>query len=256
MNVYLLPHYALDYKAPIEVWDPTQTGKDHLKHTKTFGCACYGHIYKHKKFRDKASKCIYLGEHSKKKGQRLYDLKKRKIISCRDVTYNEIAFPFREKDMVKERSTERHPSVIEVVQTYNPPDPEQQHDFGPPDPEQKHDFGPEGSDSDDELHDPLPDEGEISGPRRSGRNRELSSQAIRNIAGGNSIYITQEKSRVKAGVKIPETEAEAKSSKDWPMWKKAMDLEMEQIRENKTFAECQLPKDRKALPANGFSTLK
>jgi hypothetical protein len=54
----------------------------------------------------------------------------------------------------------------------------------------------------------------------------------------------------------PKTLAEAKERGDWPEWKKAMDDEMEQLRNLGTYIKVELPKDRILIACKWVYRLK
>ena len=89
--VYLInigPSSALDGGIPEEAW----TGKNvNYSFLKTFGCEVFVHIDKENrtKLEDKSKKCTFIGYIVNDFGYRLWDYENHKIISSRDVVFNE-----------------------------------------------------------------------------------------------------------------------------------------------------------------------
>lgn len=81
-------HSALGNKTPEEMWAGI---KPSLKHIRTFGCDAYVHIPKEirQKLDSKSKVCKLLGYSETTKGYRLFDPKSNKIITSRDVIFNE-----------------------------------------------------------------------------------------------------------------------------------------------------------------------
>ena len=65
--------------------------KPTVGHFRVFGCTAYAHIAKdeRQKLDDKSRKCIFLGYSENRKGYRLYNQSKRKVIHSRDVRFDE-----------------------------------------------------------------------------------------------------------------------------------------------------------------------
>ena len=64
-----------------------------MNHLRVFGSTCYAHVPKEirHKLDETSEKCIFMGYSSKSKGYRLFNLKKNKLIICRDALFNEKA---------------------------------------------------------------------------------------------------------------------------------------------------------------------
>ena len=73
---------------PYEAWHGEKPKVDHLR---VFGCDAYAHIPKNErsKFDLKARTCILVGYGQERKGYRLYDPTRQKIMHSRDVRLNE-----------------------------------------------------------------------------------------------------------------------------------------------------------------------
>jgi len=79
-------------KTPQEVWSGV---KPNVEHIKVFGCNAYVHVQKtdrDNKFSAKAKSAVFLGYSSEKLGYRLLDLESKKIITSRDVIFDENKF--------------------------------------------------------------------------------------------------------------------------------------------------------------------
>ena len=79
-----LPSRVLDFKSPLEV---LQNKISDVSHIKVFGCTCFMHLpATHRdKLDPRASKCIFLGYSTTKKGYKCYDLLLKKLYVSRDV---------------------------------------------------------------------------------------------------------------------------------------------------------------------------
>ena len=85
------PASVLQKTTPFEVLTGKKPCVDHLR---VFGCIAYAHIPKdeRQKFDPKAQKCILLGYGTEVKGYRLYNIKTKRVIYCRDVIFTENKF--------------------------------------------------------------------------------------------------------------------------------------------------------------------
>ena len=75
-------------KTPQELW----TGKlSSVEHFRVFGCTGYVHIHDNKrnKFDDKSAKCHFLDISQKSKAYKLYNPQTKKVVTSRDVVFNE-----------------------------------------------------------------------------------------------------------------------------------------------------------------------
>ena len=82
------PTTAVDGITPFEA----MTGnKPNVKHLRVFGCDAYAHIPKdeRQKLDGKTRKCIFLGYGTVRKGYRLYEVDRAKVVWSRDVLFNE-----------------------------------------------------------------------------------------------------------------------------------------------------------------------
>ena len=85
--------------------------KPNLSHLKVFGCVAYAHIpnAERRKLDKKAKKFRFVGYSKKSKGYRLFDEETQKIVTRRDVTFNERDFSWRgmktESEAVKPKET-------------------------------------------------------------------------------------------------------------------------------------------------------
>ena len=89
-----LASHSLGYKSLLKLLStavPMITiGSDLPK--KAFGCECYMHLYptQKNKLAPKSIKCVFVGYSNIQKGYKYYYLFGRKIITSRDVTFNEL----------------------------------------------------------------------------------------------------------------------------------------------------------------------
>ena len=94
-----------------------------MKHLRVFGCDAFAHVPKDErgKLDSKSNKCILLGYGEKRKGYRLFDPGKEKVIYSRDVTFNEEE---KEREMPKEEVEGRRVE-LEPLYDIEPEQPEQ-----------------------------------------------------------------------------------------------------------------------------------
>ena len=83
------PTKALPDKTPYEALTAVKPKVGRLR---VFGCAAYRHIPKdeRQKLDAKSQKCIFMGYANERRGYRLYDNQKERIVFSRDVTFNEM----------------------------------------------------------------------------------------------------------------------------------------------------------------------
>ena len=106
------PTKAVIDKTPIEALTGSRPS---VKHLRVFGCVAYRHVPKdeRRKLDSKTEKCIFLGYSDTRKGYRLYNTQKMKIVYSRDVVFNEM-----ESMSWSEKESDGHPLVrIELVDT-------------------------------------------------------------------------------------------------------------------------------------------
>uniref|UniRef100_A0A803MUH4 Retroviral polymerase SH3-like domain-containing protein n=1 Tax=Chenopodium quinoa TaxID=63459 RepID=A0A803MUH4_CHEQI len=82
------PHTALGLKTTEEMWSGSPGDYSGLR---VFGCPAYAYV-NDGKFEPRAKKCIFLGYTDGVKGYRLWDPRTSRIITSRDVTFNESVF--------------------------------------------------------------------------------------------------------------------------------------------------------------------
>ena len=89
--------------------------KPNVSHFKIFGSKCYVHIPKleRSKLDSKSKHCIFVGYGTVTKGYRVYDMKEKKVIHCKDVIFNESQFiPLTDSDS-------SHKYVIDIPSSDN-----------------------------------------------------------------------------------------------------------------------------------------
>lgn len=94
-SVYILNRSytkALKGKTPQEAYSGK---KPSVLHFRTFGCFCYAHVHdsQRTKLEAKSKKCIFLGYSEESKAYRLYDPEAKKILTSRDVVFDEGPHP-------------------------------------------------------------------------------------------------------------------------------------------------------------------
>ena len=230
-----LPSAALNSKTPLEVWSGKPINDYDTLHV--FGSTAYYHV-KESKLDPRAKKTLFMGVTSGVKGYRLWDLSLKKIISSRDVTFDESA-------MLKKVTTDgkvsentfqqpegRLPQVegtqklVEFQTTSVKPVEDQQT-------EHEADVGEEevSNEEPQQQHD-LPIV--ISRPRREIRKPARFEDMV-----AYAFPVVEEG--------IPQTFLEVNSSPEKEKWKKAMDEEMQSLVKNHTWKLAKLPKGKKAI---------
>jgi len=96
--VYLinkLPSLVLNDKSPYEMLFGKQPKIDHLK---VFGCLCFASVLpRGDKFQERARRAVMIGFCENQKGYKLYECDTGLLFVCRDVTFKEIMFPFKDR---------------------------------------------------------------------------------------------------------------------------------------------------------------
>ena len=230
-----LPSVALNGKTPLEVWSGKPINDYDTLHV--FGSTAYYHV-KESKLDPRAKKALFMGVTSGVKGYRLWCISLKKIISSRDVTFDESAMMKKVTTDGKvlentfQQSEGRLPQVegtqklVEFQTTSVKPVEDQQT-------EHEADVGGEEvSNEEPQQQYDLPIA--ISRPRREirkpARFEDMVAYAFPVVEKG-----------------IPQTFLEANSSPDKEKWKKAMDEEMQSLVKNHTWKLARLPKGKKAI---------
>jgi hypothetical protein len=137
---------------------------------KVWGCQAWVHIPDAGKLDPRAVEAVFLGIDDVKKGYRLLRLSDRKIVVSRDVTFNETKFPFKQKHEAVKREVDR----------------ESDDDVDPSD------VIGRTEEQQNPAVAPVAEGPPVANVERMQlrTNREPSSQAIRNIAGGDTEFAT------------------------------------------------------------------
>ena len=82
------PTVAVEDKTPFEAWSGRKPSVNHLR---VFGSICFAYVPKElrQKLDESSERCIFVGYASYTKGYRLYNLKRKKVVVCRDVLFSE-----------------------------------------------------------------------------------------------------------------------------------------------------------------------
>jgi hypothetical protein len=91
---------VLHWEAPIHKWEgdrPDFNKKDVLKHARVWGCEAFVHVHDkvRKKFGYKSQRGVFVGLDSNRMGFRVYLPHVHKVVTSRDVVFNEGVFPFK-----------------------------------------------------------------------------------------------------------------------------------------------------------------
>ena len=230
-----LPSAALNGKTPLEVWSGKPINDYDTLHV--FGSTAYYHV-KESKLDPRAKKALFMGVTSGVKGYQLWCLSSKKIISSRDVIFDESAmlkkvtidgkvsentFQQPEGRLSQVEGTQK---LVEFQTTSVKPVEDQQT-------EHEADIGEEevSNEKPQQQHD-LPIS--ISRPRREIRKPARFEDMV-----AYAFPVVEEG--------IPQTFLEANSSPDKEKWKKAMDEEMQSLVKNHTWKLARLPKGKKEI---------
>ena len=230
-----LPSAALNGKTPLEVWSGKPINDYDTLHV--FGSTAYYHV-KESKLDPRAKKSLFMGVTLGVKGYRLWCLSSKKIISSRDVTFDESSMLKKVTTYGKvsentfQQPEGRPPQVegtqklVEFQTTSVKPVEDQQT-------EHEADVGEEevSNEEPQQQHD-LPIA--ISRPRREIRKPARFEDMV-----AYAFPVVEEG--------IPHTFLEANSSPDKEKWKKAMDEGMQSLVKNHTWKLARLPKGNKAI---------
>lgn len=197
-SVYLRnrsPTKALEGITPYEAWNNIKPDVSFLR---AFGCTAYAHVPKveRHKLDYKSRKCVMLGYSDNRKGYRLYDIERKKVIHSRDVVFNEAVMPgtqFEEDAPIKYVELEIQDEPTITVETDTP---------------------------DNSTEQQIPTDPEAT-VRRSTRPKNRTLRY-----GYDTTMVSTEQ------LLDPSSVAEAKSLQDRDQWEKAMDREMNSLRSN------------------------
>ena len=91
------PTKSVPGMTPYEALTNNKPSVDNLR---VFGCAAHSYIPsdERQKLDSKSRKCVFMGYADNRKGYRLYDMEKQKIIYSRDVTFNEMVRGYNNKE--------------------------------------------------------------------------------------------------------------------------------------------------------------
>ncbi|CAI7728504.1 unnamed protein product [Closterium sp. NIES-53] len=223
---------------PFEAWTGT---KPNLSRLRTFGCLCYYHVpdpLRHK-LQPKARAAIYLGIVANECAWRVWDLGERRVITSRDVVFDEDKFP------TKEQPTPQLTAVL--------PAREEDESMEVPSQVEKEAENGEGEnkESDDDVVE-VPSTAAATSSTTSSLPLALTrKQRIRRPNTKYTDYATvavgelDEEHVAYCFATMgddPRTHTEALASPDAPLWKQAMEKELALIKENDVFELVDPPK--------------
>ncbi|CAI7820490.1 unnamed protein product, partial [Closterium sp. NIES-54] len=252
-----VPTKVLSGTTPFEAWTGT---KLNLSRLRTFGCLCYYHVpdpLRHK-LQPKARAAIYLGIAANERAWRVWDLGERRVVTSRDVVFDEDKFPTKEQptpQLTIVLPTREEDELIEV-----PSQVEKEAENG----------GGENEESNDDVVE-VPSTAATTSSTPSSLPLALTrEQRIRRPNTKYTDYATVavgELDEERAAYCFatlgddPRTHTEALASPDAPLWKQAMEKELASIKENDVFELVDPPKGaylvgckwvlKKKLGANG-----
>ncbi|XP_074284115.1 uncharacterized protein LOC141608671 [Silene latifolia] len=117
------PTKILAGRTPYELLHGEPPSLDNLR---VFGCLAYAHnkTKPKDKFKERGTRCIFIGYPKHQKGWKLYDLKTRKQIESRDVIFHEHVFPYDDLNSTSKTNDNSNTSNLE------PPDVTTDFEYG------------------------------------------------------------------------------------------------------------------------------
>ena len=222
---------ALSNITPAEAW----TGrKPHAENLRIFGCKAFAHIpaERRHKLEAKSKVCVFVGYDLSNKAYRLYDPSKRSIIISRDVAFDESSFADSLEQM--QADEEPFPVMLPVLEEEEP---------------QADNVAPAVADVADEQQ-----QGQVPPPqeqpqefRRSTRERRPPSPYWIANAGERACVAAHED---------PPSYKQAIGGPNAKQWEKAMEAELNSIKENGTWSLVPLPAGRKAVGSKWIFRIK
>lgn len=212
------PHHSLETKTPAEVW---YGEKPNVRNMKIFGCTAYAHI-PHQfrgKFEKKTKKCIMMGYTNT--GYRLWDTENNKIITSRDVKFNESSFYFKENRIDIDISDD---DIVEEAKEYVEPA------------------------IDESIEDQQSEEG-LENSKKEKRKIKVPERY-------NDYQLYMAFDAVSYIENAPECVEELNNRDDKNMWLRAMSNEIKSIEENKTWEETRKPENIEILSTKWVFAVK
>lgn len=230
------PHKHLKYKTPHELWTGKKADPRLVQHLRAFGCEAWTHVPEanRKSMGDKGRKGVFVGMGDKEQGYLVYDFHTRRVITSRDVEFNETCFPLAEAAKAAElRKAEKSNSTNSTKTTSTT------------------------------SASPSSAEPAATAQRTSARGWVPSGQALRNLANVLDAELedinTHDIEMVHAAVThsgVPQTRKAAMASKQAPEWKNAEQTELNALNENNTWNVVDLPKGVKPISCRWVYDLK
>ena len=205
------PHSALNFKSPQEVWYGSPVNYSNLR---VFGCPAYIHV-NDGKLEPRARKCIFLGYGIGVKGYRVWCNESRKVITSRDVVFDESTF------------------VTPIVET-----PITNNDVG------------SSNDALEEVEPPNDVDENVSiqsTPLAHERQKRQSKPPRRYIEECDYVAYALNVASNVDGVGDPNSYKEAMASHDASKWLVAMKQEIESLHKNHTWKIVEAPKNKKIV---------
>ena len=218
------PTVAVKNITPQEAWSGI---KPSVEHFRVWGCIAHVHIsdQRRTKLDDKSTPCVLIGFSEESKGYRLYNPKTKKVMTSRDVVFEETKGWDWEKDHDAEEALTW--SGDDLVW------------------EESDEEGDAGEEGNDNGQTPQEDQNEHTVEAREGRIRRPPSYLRDYVHVVENIDDEEEEvNMVEMNSTDPSTFEEAeKSSK----WREAMDEEINSIEKNQTWELCSLPNEAKCI---------
>ncbi|CAI7854858.1 unnamed protein product [Closterium sp. NIES-53] len=216
---------------PFEAWTGT---KLNLSRLRTFGCLFYYHVPDplHHKLQPKARAAIYLGIAANERAWRVWDLGERRVITSRDVVFDEDKFPTKEQPTPQLTVVLPAREEDKLMEVPSQVEKEAENGRG------------ENEESDDDVVE-VPSTAAVTSSTPSSLPLALTrKQRIRRPNTKYTDYATVavgELDEERAAYCFatlgddPRTHTEALASPDSPLWKQAMEKELASIKENDVF---------------------
>lgn len=232
---------SINNEIPYERWSGRKLSKADLEIMKVFGCCVWATTVNKKKLDARAEKCVMLGYEEGVKGYRLWHIKSRKIIISRDVVFQEDVFPFKENQEEDEKQAKFEEFKVCFEEENNAINEDVANEHI-------------GSNNESEVEENEDYIEEVSSAGEEIVNETLRrSNRLRKIPTCSCCNLVQEQL---AQVEEPNTVEEALSGKDAKMWEKAMNEELNNMKENEAWEIVERPKKTNVIGSKWVFKIK
>lgn len=226
---------AIEFQIPWELWHKKELSEEDVSHLRVFGCQAWSVNVKNTKLSSRAEKCIFIGYPKGVKGYKLYSLERKIVLISRDVIFEENIFPYKNK-LKKSLDNKNKENVVIISDTTD--DEEVNGNLVHFDQVFNLDENnEEANDEESEISDENPEENQVL--RRSTREIKSKTCACCNKVTSEDFTLINSEEVIE-----PKNVKEAMKCKFSDLWKNAMNMEMENIKKNKTWDIVERPKNK------------